>query len=214
MQGPCHGPELARPRAIPSSGMARPFGASAAGQISDVGDGGVARSARTRRSVARGRLEIRRSWNGIVGIGNVLQYRVESVRHDTSPSCRDHSRQGPACPEDNRAVLLSRMPAQRTSRPLGFAALRAGVAMRCLSCARLARAGRSRLETFRQRATIPILLWVLNRHRLLKRRLRAHRRRFARSPRFLNRAGLKIVGAADDLRNTLSGKTRNELIHC
>ena len=74
-------------------------------------------------------------------------------------------------------------------------------------------AGRSRLETFRQTATIPILLWVVNRHRLLKRRLRAHRRRFARSPRFLNRAGLKIVGAADDLRNTLSGKTRNELIH-
>ena len=74
-------------------------------------------------------------------------------------------------------------------------------------------AGRSRLETFRQTATIPILLWVVNRHRFLKRRLRAHRRRFARSPRFLNRAGLKIVGAADDLRNTLSGKTRNELIH-
>ena len=48
---------------------------------------------------------------------------------------------------------------------------------------------------------------------LLKRRLRAHRRRFARSPRFRYRAGLKIVGAADDLRNTLSGKTRNELIH-
>ena len=74
-------------------------------------------------------------------------------------------------------------------------------------------AGRTRLETFRQTATIPTLLWVVNRHRFLKRRLRAHRRRFARSPRFLNRAGLKIVGAADDLRNTLSGKTRNELIH-
>ena len=69
------------------------------------------------------------------------------------------------------------------------------------------------METFRQTATIPILLWVVNRYRFLKRRLRAHRRRFARSPRFLNRAGLKIVGAADDLRNTLSGKTRNELIH-
>ena len=48
-------------------------------------------------------------------------------------------------------------------------------------------------------------------NRLLKRRLRAHRRRFARPPRFLNRAGLKIVGAANDLRNTLSGKTRNEI---
>ena len=77
---------------------------------------------------------------------------------------------------------------------------------------RLARAGRSRLETLRQRATIPIELWVLYRHHLLKRRLRAYRRRSARPPRFLNRAGLKIVGAADDLRDTLSGKTRNELI--
>lgn len=123
MQGSCPVPEVARPRASPSSGMARPFGANAAGQISDVRDGGVARSARTRRSVTRGGLEIRRSWNGIAGIGNVLQYRVESVRHDTSPSCRDRSRQGPACPEDNRAVLLSRMPAQCTGRPLDFAHL-------------------------------------------------------------------------------------------
>jgi hypothetical protein len=47
-------------------------------------------------------------------------------------------------------------------------------------------------------------------NRLVKRRQRAHRRRFARSPRFQNRAGLKIVGAANDLRNTRCGKTRNE----
>jgi hypothetical protein len=46
-------------------------------------------------------------------------------------------------------------------------------------------------------------------NRLVKRRQRAHRRRFARSPRFLNRAGLKIVGAADDLRNTRCAETRN-----
>lgn len=100
-----------------------------------------------------------------------------------------------------------------TSRLLDFAhlACRGSFAM-SLICA-WHEAGRSRLETFRQRATIPTLLWVVNRYRFLKRRLRAHRRRFARSPRFLNRAGLKIVGAADDLRNTLSGKTRNELIH-
>jgi hypothetical protein len=48
-------------------------------------------------------------------------------------------------------------------------------------------------------------------NRWVKRRLRAHRRRFARSPRFRYRAGLKIVGAADALRNTLCGKTRNEI---
>ncbi len=82
-----------------------------------------------------------------------------------------------------------------------------------MSLLRRARAGSrgSRLETFRQRATVPTLLWVWTDYRLLKRRLRAHRRRFARSPRFPNRAGLKIVGAANDLRNTLSGKTRNEI---
>lgn len=116
-----------------SAGMPRP--------ISDVRDGGVARSARTRRSVTRGRLEIRRSWNGIDGVGNVIQYRVESVRHDTSPSCRDRSRQGPACPEDNRAVLLSRMSAQCTGRPLDFATLRAGVVCD-VSLVRLARGGK------------------------------------------------------------------------
>jgi len=82
--------------------MARPFGGNAVGQISDVGDGGFARSARTRRLVTCGRLEGRRIQNGIVGMGKLFQYRVESVRHDTSPSCRDRSRQGPACLEDNR----------------------------------------------------------------------------------------------------------------
>jgi len=49
---------MARPQAISSAGIARPFGANAAGQISDVRDEGVARSARTRRSVTRGRLEV------------------------------------------------------------------------------------------------------------------------------------------------------------
>lgn len=97
------GSAKARPRANPSSGTARPCSANAAGQISDVRDEGVARSARTRRSVTRGRLEVRRSENGIVGRRDVVQYRVESVRHDTSPSCRDRSRQGPACPEDTRS---------------------------------------------------------------------------------------------------------------
>ena len=42
-----------------------------------------------------------------------------------------------------------------------------------------------------------------------KRRYRAHRRRFARTPRFLNRAGLKSRGRRDDLRNTLCAISSN-----
>ncbi len=65
---------------------------------------------------------------------------------------------------------------------------------------------------FRHRTTLPISLWVATRQSLGKRRQRAHRRRFARSPRFQNRAGLKIVGAANDLRNTRCAASRNDLI--
>ena len=43
----------------------------------------------------------------------------------------------------------------------------------------------------------------------LKRRPRAYRRRFARSPRFQNRAGLKIVGAADGFKKyTMRGDSQ------
>lgn len=49
-------------------------------------------------------------------------------------------------------------------------------------------------------------------NRLVKLRQRAHRRRFARSPRFQNRAGLKIVGAANNLSNTRCAPSRNDLI--
>lgn len=82
------------------------------GQISDVREGVFARSARTRRPVTRGRLDVRRIQNGIVGNGKWFQYRVESVRHDTSPSCRDCSRQGPACP---RRQLRLKPPMSRPS---------------------------------------------------------------------------------------------------
>ena len=46
---------------------------------------------------------------------------------------------------------------------------------------------------------MPVLLRAGIRHSLGKRRQRAHRRRFARPPRFKNRAGLTIVGAASNL---------------
>jgi hypothetical protein len=100
-QGPCNGATSSESIVRHSSAVRR----ERRGQISDVGDGGFARSARTRRPVTRGRLVDRRIQNGIVGIGNLFQYRVESVRHDTSPSCRDCSRQGPACPEDSRDTI-------------------------------------------------------------------------------------------------------------
>jgi hypothetical protein len=98
-----------------------------------------------------------------------------------------------------------------TSRPLGFAILRVGVASRCL----FLRAGREREDpAWRhsdKKLPSPYCYGFRTDDRWVKRRLRAHRRRFARSPRFRYRAGLKIVGAADALRNTLCGKTRNEI---
>ena len=88
IQGSRKDPAMVRPRAIPSAGMARLFGANAVVR-SAMSEMEVARSARTRRPVTCGRLEVGRSQNGIVGMGNLFRYRVESVRHDTSPSCRD-----------------------------------------------------------------------------------------------------------------------------
>ncbi len=73
--------------------MDRPFGGSAVGQVSDVGDGGFARSARTQRLEPRGRLVGGRIQDGIAGEKSLKEYRVESVGHDASPSCRDDSRQ-------------------------------------------------------------------------------------------------------------------------
>ena len=129
-QGPCNGATSSESIIRHSSAVRR----ERRGQISDVRDGGFARSARTRRPVTRGRLNVRRIQNGIVGIGNLFQYRVESVRHDTSPSCRDCSRQGPACLEDSR-VKSRGCPPVCTSRPLGVAIMRVGVASRHLSFA-------------------------------------------------------------------------------
>src|SRR5215813_11800444 len=51
---------------------------------------GFARSARTWRLDGRRGLVGGGIRNGIVDERNVVEYRVESVRHDASPSCRDH----------------------------------------------------------------------------------------------------------------------------
>jgi hypothetical protein len=63
-----------------------------------------------------------------------------------------------------------------------------------ISLVRSERDMNARLEKFRHRATLLILLRGLIRQSLGKRRQRAHRRRFARLPRPLNRAGLKNRG--------------------
>ena len=65
-------------------------------------------------------------------------------------------------------------------------------------------------EKFRHRTTIPILLRGRTRQSLGKRRQRAHRRRFARPPRILNRAGLRAAGAANALTCTACLISRNE----
>ena len=65
-------------------------------------------------------------------------------------------------------------------------------------------------EKFRHKPPLPISLQVSIRQSLGKRRQRAHRRRFARPSRFQNRAGLKIVDAASQLRNTRCVAASNE----
>jgi hypothetical protein len=65
-------------------------------------------------------------------------------------------------------------------------------------------------EKFRHTLPLPILLQVSIRQSLGKRRQRAHRRRFAHPSRFQNRAGLKIVDAASQLRNTRCVAASNE----
>jgi hypothetical protein len=164
-QNPCNGATSSESIIRHSSAVRR----ERRGQISDVRDGGFARSARTRRPVTRGGLNVRRIQNGIVGIGNLFQYRVESVRHDTSPSCRDCSRQGPACLEDNRD-RSRRCPARLhcSSARLRHHACRGSFATSLTSAWRERDRLRSRLETFRQRATVPTLLWVLNRQSLVE----------------------------------------------
>jgi hypothetical protein len=95
----------------------------------------VARSARTRRPVTCGRLEVGRSQNGIVGMGNLLRYRVESVKHDTSPSCRD-LRTARSCVfkrQPRRIRVADACPC--TPRPLGLVTMRVGIASRRLSFA-------------------------------------------------------------------------------
>jgi hypothetical protein len=65
-------------------------------------------------------------------------------------------------------------------------------------------------EKFRHKTTIPISLRGRTRQSLGKRRRRAHRRRFARPPRILNRAGLRAAGAANALTCTACLISRNE----
>lgn len=106
------------------------------GQISDVGEGEFARSARTRRAFACGRLNAGRIGDGIVERWNLCQYRVESVGHDTSPSCRDRSRQGPACERQSLTSRMSR-PSYSSSARLRHRSCRGNFAM----SVRLARLG-------------------------------------------------------------------------
>ncbi len=179
---------------------------------------GFARSARTQRPRTRRRLVRRRIRDGIIGKLNLKEYRVESVGHDASPSCRDCSQQVLRVSMNSR-IGTCRRPAAAvrpvcTNSSAGSAAAVAGSPSRCLlrvSHLRLhaSEARMPRLETLDKRLPFPYRYEFRTDNRLVKRRQRAHRRRFARSPRFQNRAGLKIVGAANDLRNTRCRKTRN-----
>jgi hypothetical protein len=64
-------------------------------------------------------------------------------------------------------------------------------------------------ETSRHRPTVTHIAMSSDSTIAWKARQRTHRRRFVRPPRFQSRAGLKIVGAANELRNTPREISRN-----
>ena len=64
-------------------------------------------------------------------------------------------------------------------------------------------------EVSRHRSTVTHITMSSDSEIAWKARQRTHRRRFVRPPRFQSRAGLKIVGAANELRNTPREISRN-----
>jgi hypothetical protein len=73
----------------------------------------------------------------------------------------------------------------------------------------VSRIGRHNREASRHRSTVTHIAMSSDPTIAWKVRQRTHRRRFVRPPRFQSRAGLKIVGAANDLRNTPREISRN-----
>jgi len=105
---------------------------------------------------------------------------------------------------------LRRVPQPVRCNPLTYFAFGACGWLVRISLVRSERDSNAPLEKFRHKTTILILLRGLTRQSLGKRRQRAHRRRFARPPRILNRAGLRAAGAANVLTCTACLISRNE----
>ena len=96
---------------------------------------------------------------------------------------------------------LRRVPQPVRCNPLTYFAFGACGWLVRISLVRSERDSNAPLEKFRHKTTILILLRGLTRQSLGKRRQRAHRRRFARPPRILNRAGLSAVKTSSRPRN-------------
>jgi hypothetical protein len=214
----CRIPATARPRAdLLRTKLDR--SAKRRDQLDDVRSGKVsARSARTRIfGPARGGpvTRIHGFKKRLVRKWQLAKYRGVSVNHLTSPplsrllapsvlsSILPSAASG--CP-DYTAVLVHAYNFARSS-PVAPHAGRPLARSLLLSPAR-----RASLERFGRSSPLPVLLKVSVRQSPEKRRLRAHRRRSARSPRVLYRAGSEIVGAASNQSIQHGAQTAMRLI--
>lgn len=196
--------------------MDRPFGGNAGEQISFLEDGEFARSARTQRPRRRRRLIGGGTRNAVAGKMDLGQYRAESVRHDASPSCRDRSRQGPACSprtarhERNRPAAMFG-PSALAVRWLRPCARRMIFGLQSVSRLGLEgeRSTRPRLETFRQKTTAPTSLWVSNRQSLGKASPTCTPPPICTLAPFPKPRWSQDRGRRERPRNTLCAKTRN-----
>ena len=149
----------------------------------------------------------------------MIEWRDDSVRHTTSPlaaiaygKLSFHVLFQFSRPRPNRKIV---QPLRRVLQPVRPNPLRCFAFGACGWPVRISlvwneRGSKAPPEKFRHRTTIPILLRGRTRQSLGKRRQRAHRRRFARPPRILNRAGLRAAGAANVLTCTACLISRNE----
>ena len=194
MQGSCQRRDLKR---IFCSGHTSPVRRNRRGQINDVRARKFsARSASTRPSIVvpRGGTQPISAKAGVAGRkGLSLKYRVANVGHFTHLPV-------PAGIAPGKLSSLTSAPRSATSEPLSSAAtslhspattlpIRKAASASCrgsdvyFPCSTQTRRAPPS-EKFRHNSPLPMLSWVSVRQSLGKRRQRAHRRRFARPPRF------------------------------
>ena len=221
-ESPRNCPAAARPRADPfAPDIAPPFGDKHRGRISNGRKRYLsARSART-RWIGRGRRPhtVHGGVERHIGRSRYLsdKYRAVLVKHATSPSRRNGSRQAVY----SRLSKVSRVRTKSFSRYQSIQPVqttrpfRAGLRSDCraphFSFSSERDAKEISFEKFRHSTAVAHVTMGRHPTSLGKHRQRAYRRRFARPPRIQNRAGLKIVGAASRLEIRPCVARRNQL---